>query len=329
MLKKNAYALITAQRLPLRLALALALAGVSLPASAELSLREELRVSGSIVRLGDVFLGAGEHADEPVAQAPEPGERAKLSLVTLEKMTRALGYSWARPHHLQQVTVVRDGVLLDRTMVDDLLREAASSEGYGQEYDLKLYGAFKNTYLPVDYDPADLRIDSIDVDDNSHRFVALLRLPDETGLERSVRLVGSMQEMREIPVLGAAVSPGEVITEDHIVWKSVQVQRLNSYTVQDMSDIVGKTVRRPLRTGDQLRRGDLQVPVVVEKGSYVVMYLESGPLTISATGRALENGGEGDIIRLMNVQSKQTVDARVMSSDKVKVIVPSAFLASN
>jgi flagella basal body P-ring formation protein FlgA len=49
------------------------------------------------------------------------------------------------------------------------------------------------------------------------------------------------------------------------------------------------------------------------------MVLASPGLTLSATGRAIEAGGEGEVIQVMNVQSRKTVPATIVGHNQVQV----------
>ena len=51
----------------------------------------------------------------------------------------------------------------------------------------------------------------------------------------------------EVPVLRAAMRPGEVIHERDIEWMSVQANRLTRTSVTDTESLVGMTPRRPIR----------------------------------------------------------------------------------
>lgn len=60
-------------------------------------------------------------------------------------------------------------------------------------------------------------------------------------------------------------------------------------------------------------------PTLVERNQIVPLVFTSGTLVISAEGRALGRGGEGDLIRIMNTASRATVTGMVMSDGSVSV----------
>ena len=84
--------------------------------------------------------------------------------------------------------------------------------------------------------------------------------------------------------------------------------------------LVGMTARRALTADRPVRSYDVEPPVVVERGELVSLVYRVGPLTLSAQARALENGGEGQFIRFVNLQSNRTVEAWVEGPGRASVL---------
>jgi flagella basal body P-ring formation protein FlgA len=74
-----------------------------------------------------------------------------------------------------------------------------------------------------------------------------------------------------------------------------------------------------LRAGEFLRVSDLKRPTLVAKGSTVTMVFEAPGITLTATGRALAEGGEGDPIPVLNPTSFRQVVAVVTAAGTVRV----------
>ncbi len=65
--------------------------------------------------------------------------------------------------------------------------------------------------------------------------------------------------------------------------------------------------------------GNFQDPVVVAKGSLVTIVLKTPTMILTAQGRAVEDGGRGDVIRVMNTRSKKIVEGVVSRPGTVSV----------
>ncbi len=74
---------------------------------------------------------------------------------------------------------------------------------------------------------------------------------------------------------------------------------------------VGLETRVAIYAGKPVRPGDLGPPALVERNQLIKLVYLSGGLAISTEGRALSRGSEGDVIRVMNPGSRNTVTGRI------------------
>lgn len=78
-----------------------------------------------------------------------------------------------------------------------------------------------------------------------------------------------------------------------------------------MSDVVGMEARVALFAGRPIKAGDIGYPAVVERNQIITLMYQSNGLVIATEGRALGRAGPGDTIRVMNINSRATVSARI------------------
>ncbi len=62
--------------------------------------------------------------------------------------------------------------------------------------------------------------------------------------------------------------------------------------------------------------------MLVKRNDLVLMVLQEPGMSLTAQGKALEDGGAGSVIRVSNVQSDRIVDAVVVESGRVTVRMP-------
>lgn len=77
---------------------------------------------------------------------------------------------------------------------------------------------------------------------------------------------------------------------------------------------IGKETRVALYAGRPIRAADLGAPAIVERNQIITLTYRHGGIVISTEGRALDRGGVGDLIRVMNVTSRTTVSALLDAS---------------
>ena len=79
----------------------------------------------------------------------------------------------------------------------------------------------------------------------------------------------------------------------------------------DPSEVVGREARVALYAGRPIRPGDVAAPAIVERNEVITMIFSGGGLLIATEGRALDRAGPGEMIRVMNLSSRNTVTARI------------------
>jgi flagella basal body P-ring formation protein FlgA len=77
--------------------------------------------------------------------------------------------------------------------------------------------------------------------------------------------------------------------------------------------------RKQLRAGQALKIADLAKPDLVQRDQSVTLIYESTGLYLTIRGKALEGGTEGDVVSVMNLQSKRTVSGVVTGRGQVSV----------
>lgn len=89
--------------------------------------------------------------------------------------------------------------------------------------------------------------------------------------------------------------------------------------LSDIADAAGKEAKVTLYPGRPILFDQVGPPALIERNQQVHMNYADGPLSISTEGRALERGGVGEVIRVMNLTSKQIVSGAVAADGSIKV----------
>lgn len=111
----------------------------------------------------------------------------------------------------------------------------------------------------------------------------------------------------EILVAARTIPARAIIGPDDVLIREASVPGAAS----DPSIIVGQEARVALYAGRPIHPGDVGPPAVVERNQIVPLIYQTGHITISTEGRALDRAGPGDFIRVMNLSSRMTVTARI------------------
>lgn len=87
----------------------------------------------------------------------------------------------------------------------------------------------------------------------------------------------------------------------------------------DPRDLVGLEARVNIYPGRPIRAREVGMPTVVQRNAVVPLIFQRGGLTITLEGRALQQAGDGESVRVMNLSSRSTVTGIATASGAVVV----------
>lgn len=305
--------------------LAQAFAAPPAPAGAQEStpaLRASVVVQGGLVTLGDLFENAGAAATTPVFRAPDPGETGHVSAARIAEAARRNGLEWRNEKATAQVAVRRDSTRIGLDEIRDRIAEAVRARlalAPGEHIALTLARTSRALHLPTDLNGA-VRVAHLDLSARGGEFTA--ELTPEGEIASSVRAVyrGTATVTMRLPVLSDTVSRGETISSGMVQMREVPRDRIPPDAVLAVEELAGMAARRNLHPGQALRADDIQPPRLVRRNGAVTITYVQGALNISMQGRSLDDGARNDLVRVLNLRSKRTIEAFVTGPDQATVI---------
>lgn len=306
----------------LRIALPLALAAglLAAGAAAQPALRTNVVVTGPSIRLGDLFSDAGPHAAVELAPAPVLGGKTVLDAAWLVARAREQKLDWQPQSRYEQATVERASqTVSSEAVIAELKQELGSRMPAGQS-ELTLDNADLRLFVPAGAMPA-IMIDALTYDARSGRISAYVSASAGDVTTDRVRITGRVRRMLDMPVFNRLIAPGETITASDVETIAVPSDRLTQSFVVAAAELVGKTPKRSIRPGEPVRPSDIQTPIVIHKGEIVTVVLQSSALLLTAQAKALEDGAQGQAIRVSNTRSGKTLDATVSGPGTVTLSI--------
>jgi len=114
------------------------------------------------------------------------------------------------------------------------------------------------------------------------------------------------------------IARGETISESDLSYVFVAAGNVMSGTATSADSLVGMQTRRVLHAGESVRTDDVRRPILVSKGSTVTMIFEAPGVTLTATGRAMSEGGLGESVTVLNPASYRQIIAVVTGPGSVR-----------
>lgn len=82
---------------------------------------------------------------------------------------------------------------------------------------------------------------------------------------------------------------------------------------------IGRELNRTIYAGHIIDISYVRAPTLIKRNAQISMVYTYGALRLTAKGKALQTGGEGDLISVMNLSSRKKISATVTGIDTVEV----------
>jgi flagella basal body P-ring formation protein FlgA len=299
------------------------------PARAEpATLKPLVTVSSEIVRIGDLIDNAGPNAEVPVFRSPDLGHTGLVSTARILEAVRAHAVTEVETNGLAEVAVTRASRSFGVKEIEaHVLRAAEARLGHKDG----LAVTFDRDVRTMHFEPTagDLQVVRFNYDPRSSRFDVAFDLPDAASRRRQpLRFSGSIIETVEVAVLAGALNRGVTIKASDVTLERRPMGDVAGVVLAGADQVIGMAVRRPMRPGQLVRQADLMKPELVARNETVTLIYEVPGITLTMRGRAMESGAEGDLINVVNLQSKRTIQGTVSGQGRVTVAAPAARITT-
>jgi flagellar basal body P-ring formation protein FlgA len=294
-------------------------------------LRANVTVSGDVVRIGDVLDHAGTAAQIAIYRAPDLGTTGRLPTAQVLSVLRAHQVIGVDTRDLREIQVTRLARTLDSKDIElQVARALEHRNGLGDAANLN---------LTFDRDVQDVRLESsntgamqaatIRYEPRNNRFDVTFEIAnDSVSTPTRLRFTGTAIETVEAAVLARNVERNEVLkSSDVVVERRPKAEVGPDVAARDRA--VGMQARRQLRFGQALKTADLAKPDLVQRDQNVTLIYESPGLYLTIRGKALEGGTEGDVVNVLNLQSKRTVSGVVTGRGQVSISIATPRLPAS
>lgn len=288
------------------------------------TLRGSVTVTGELVRIGDLIENAGSAAQIAVFRAPDLGTTGTLPVSQLMQALRAHQVIGVDTRELREVSVTRASRTLGSKEVEALVARALERRnGLGDAANLAITfdrGTLRDLQLDAAY-RGEMRPTTVRFDPRNGRFDATFEiLNDITAEPTRLRFVGTAVETVETAVITRNVERNEVLRASDVVTERKPKAEVGSDGVT-RERAVGMQARKSIRAGQAVKAADLGKPDLVTRDQSVTVIYEAPGIYLTGRGKALDSGTEGDVVSIVNLQSKRTVQGIVIGPGQVAAMV--------
>jgi flagella basal body P-ring formation protein FlgA len=286
-------------------------------------LRANVTVTSEVVRIGDVIDNAGTAGQIAIYRAPDLGTTGSLPTAQVLNVLRARQVIGVATGDIKEVKVTRLARTVEVKEIE--LQVARAIEHRGG------LGEAANLQLTFDRDMQDVRLDASFTgtlqmvasrfDPRNSRFDVSFEIANETASAPTrLRFTGTAIETVEVAVLMRDVERGDILkSSDVVTERRPKAEIVGEAANRDRA--VGMQVRRSIRASQALKAADLAKPDLVQREQGVTLIFQTPGLYLTMRGKSLDNGTEGDVVSVLNLQSKRTVTGTVIGRGQVAIQV--------
>lgn len=283
-------------------------------------LKSTVTVTRDTVRIGDLIENAGPLGDIAIFRAPDPGSSGTISTERVLDAVRQHNLLFVDADGISDVTVARVSRAIQRNEIEARIVRAFASQFRGGDLN-RFAVTFEREPRTIHVEPqatGELQVARSSYDPRSARFDITFDVPGSGG-PALVRYTGTLVETAPAVTLARPLNRGETVRASDLVVERRPKSEVPADAISDVAEAAGMAARQALRAGPPLRRADLAKPEIVKRDEAVTLIYEVPGITLTVRGKAIDGGAEGDVINVLNIQSKRTVQGVVSGPSRVTI----------
>jgi flagella basal body P-ring formation protein FlgA len=129
----------------------------------------------------------------------------------------------------------------------------------------------------------------------------------------------AIETQTPVLVLRRAANRGTRLTSDDVEIQTRVVAGTGASYLTDVSELSGRTLKRPLGAGAALTADAMMDDMVVKRGQHVTLLAAVGGLEVRAAGVAMNDAAAQGRVRVQNISSNRIVEGVVESPDVIRI----------
>lgn len=137
--------------------------------------------------------------------------------------------------------------------------------------------------------------------------------------KKKIRVMVEFESLTEVIVTKRQLNRYTIISKKDLYFKTMDSEKIPANAITDYGDVIGKRTKRAIRPETIIRADLIEFPPLVKRGDVVSIIAESNGIRITAIGQVKKKGHRGERLKVLNIDSKKVVYARVLDANTVVV----------
>lgn len=300
--------------------------GVAVWAKGEtVTLKDEVYVKGPKVLLGDVAVVEGRDADYlksiEIVTAAQPGAARRLNAALVRSRLLEVGVdeSAFELQGSRQVVATTMHLAISRSVIAEGLREYIRRE-MPWEPDATIVDVLPP---PSDYIVSDGNVDFRWVPNPQYRYLGTGSFRGEIlvdgRVEKTFYTKATITTYEQVVVASRGIQRGDLLSSANLRLENRELSALKGASFFSLDEVQGFVAKSTIFLGQVITARRVAPPVLIKRNQIVQVETTLGALTIRARARALSQGAAGDLVRAINLSSKEEF-AGIVRPDGVLIV---------
>ena len=296
-------------------------------AKTTVSVPETVRINVPFITLGVIadiqgddqaFIGQLEAVK--LGKAPAAGEMKEISGHSIETKIYRIGVDpeTVSLHLPETVEVTADGVEISPDKIENMVKRFILKK---VPWDSKSVAITVSPVKAITLDPGEVTYEMSarqKEDFLGSTNISLIFLVDNREAKK-IQVNAKIAVMQDVLVSNRSLKRHDVITEEDVRLEKMNLAELRADVMTDPGEVLGKRAKRTIEVNTPLRLNFLEVPPLVKRGDMVTIVAESDVLKITTKGFVTESGCKGEMVKVINVNSRKELFAKVRDARTVEV----------
>jgi len=130
-----------------------------------------------------------------------------------------------------------------------------------------------------------------------------------------------VKQYKKVVVAGDQISPADIFSTGNLRYERMDIGKLSYGYFTDMNKVLGLAARHSLNQGVVITDSVVIKPTVIKRGAAVNIVARMGNMEVTAMGQALQDGMQGQVIRVQNVNSNKIISVKVLDGTTVEALM--------
>ncbi len=296
----------------------------------EITTYDKVEISGPDILLGDIATISGEDANRiyelkqlKIGNAADPGNSVILTNELLGARLAGAGgnYTDIVWNVAEPVTITTKAQTISSEMIAGLaksyINEQVNSKSDAKEYHVDGIDLPNAVIVPdgkltfevtlpygIKYNVPTNTVVNIYIDD---------RLYNKSTVRFKVRVY------EQVAVVGQTLPVKHIVTRDDLHLEKLDTSKLSPGYITNIDTVLGLETRRILQNGTPLNTYMLEKPIIIKQLAMINIISNVNGIVVKTSGQALQDGREGNVIRVKNISSNKVVAGKVIDGSTVEV----------